>query len=124
MLAEVSLDHVGLVLGLELSRLSRSSKDWYHLLEVRAVFGKLLADQDGLYDPNDTNDRLILSLKGTMSEVELITMRNRLERGKPHNAERGELVLNVPCGHVRADIARRGFDRSNHFRSDPRANDS
>ena len=54
LLAEVTLDHVGLVLGLELSRLSRSSKDWYHLLELCALFGTLLADQDGLYDPNDT----------------------------------------------------------------------
>jgi len=61
--AEATLDHVGLVLGLELSRLSRSSKDWYHLLELCAVFGTLLADQDGIYDANDTNDRLVLGLK-------------------------------------------------------------
>jgi DNA invertase Pin-like site-specific DNA recombinase len=101
LLAEVSLDHVGLVLGLELSRLSRSSKDWYHLLEVCAVFGTLLADQDGIYDANDTNDRLVLGLKGTMSEVELSTMRNRLERGKLHKAQRGELILTVPCGYLK-----------------------
>jgi len=101
LLAEVTMDHVGLVLGLELCRLSRSSKDWYHLVEVCGVFGTLLADQDGLYDPNDANDRLILGLRGTMSEVELFTMRNRLERGKLHKAERGELVLNVPCGYVK-----------------------
>lgn len=101
LLAEVTMDHVGLVLGLELSRLSRSSKDWYHLLEVCAVFGTLLADQDGIYDANDTNDRLILGLKGTMSEVELVTMRNRLERGKLHKAERGELILTVPCGYLK-----------------------
>jgi DNA invertase Pin-like site-specific DNA recombinase len=101
LLAEVTLDHVGLVLGLELSRLSRSSKDWYHLLEVCAIFGTLLADQDGIYDPNDSNDRLVLGLKGTMSEVELTTMRNRLERGKLHKAERGELILTVPCGYLK-----------------------
>jgi DNA invertase Pin-like site-specific DNA recombinase len=101
LLAEVTLDHVGLVLGLELSRLSRSSKDWYHLLEICGVFGTLLADQDGLYDPNDTNGRLILGLKGTMSEIELFTMRNRLERGKLHKAQRGELVSSVPCGYVK-----------------------
>jgi DNA invertase Pin-like site-specific DNA recombinase len=101
LLAEVTLDHVGLVLGLELSRLSRSSKDWYHLLEVCAIFGTLLADQDGIYDSNDTNDRLVLGLKGTMSEVELTTMRNRLERGKLHKAKRGELILNVPCGYLK-----------------------
>jgi DNA invertase Pin-like site-specific DNA recombinase len=63
LLAEVTLDHVGLVLGLELSRLSRSSKDWYHLLELCAVFDTLLADQDGIYDANDSNDRLVLGLK-------------------------------------------------------------
>jgi len=101
LLAEVTMDHVGLVLGLELSRLSRSSKDWYHLLEVCAIFGTLLADQDGIYDTNDTNDRLVLGLKGTMSEVELVTMRNRLERGKLHKAERGELILNVPGGYLK-----------------------
>jgi DNA invertase Pin-like site-specific DNA recombinase len=101
LLAEVTLDHVGLVLGLEISRLSRSSKDWYHLLELCGVFGTLLADQDGIYDSNDSNDRLVLGLKGTMSEVELSTMRNRLERGKLHKAQRGELILNVPCGYLK-----------------------
>jgi DNA invertase Pin-like site-specific DNA recombinase len=101
LLAEVTMDHVGIVLGLEISRLSRSSKDWYHLLEVCAVFGTLLADQDGVYDANDSNDRLVLGLKGTMSEVELTTMRNRLERGKLHKAQRGELILTVPCGYLK-----------------------
>src|SRR5713101_5355186 len=101
LLAEVTLDHVGIVLGLEISRLSRSSKDWYHLLELCAVFGTLLADQDGIYDANDSNDRLVLGLKGTMSEVELSTMRNRLERGKLNKAKRGELILNVPCGYLK-----------------------
>src|SRR5215471_1880504 len=101
LLAEVTLDHVGLVLGLEISRLSRSSKDWYHLLELCAIFGTLLADQDGIYDSNDANDRLLLGLKGTMSEVELATMRNRLERGKLHKAQRGDLILEVPCGYLK-----------------------
>jgi DNA invertase Pin-like site-specific DNA recombinase len=63
LLAEVTMDHVGLVLGLEMSRLSRTSRDWHHLLEVCALFGTLLADQDGVYDANDTNDRLLLGLK-------------------------------------------------------------
>jgi DNA invertase Pin-like site-specific DNA recombinase len=99
LLAEVTLDHVGIVLGLEISRLSRSSKDWYHLLEVCAVFGTLLADRDGICDASDSNDRLVLGLKGTMSEVELTTMRKRLERGKLHKAERGERILTVPCGY-------------------------
>lgn len=97
----LTLDHVGLVLGLELSRLSRSSRDWYHLLELCGVFGALLADQDGIYDPNDPNGRLVLGLKGTMSEIELFTMQSRLERGKRHKAERGELVSAVPCGYIK-----------------------
>jgi DNA invertase Pin-like site-specific DNA recombinase len=63
LLAEVGLNHVGLVLGIEMSRLARSCKDWYQLLELCAVFRALLADQDGLYDPTDYNDRLLLGLK-------------------------------------------------------------
>jgi DNA invertase Pin-like site-specific DNA recombinase len=101
LLAEVTLEHVGLVLGLEMSRLARSSKDWHHLLELCALFGTLLADQDGVYDPTDSNDRLLLGLKGTMSEFELFTMRNRLERGRLHKAERGEMFITVPTGYVR-----------------------
>jgi DNA invertase Pin-like site-specific DNA recombinase len=101
LLAEVTMDHVGLVLGLEMSRLSRSSKDWHHLLEVCALFGTLLADQDGVYDPHDSNDRLLLGLKGTMSEFELCTMRNRLDRGKLNKAERCELFFKVTCGYVK-----------------------
>jgi DNA invertase Pin-like site-specific DNA recombinase len=100
-LAEVSMDHVGIVLGLELSRLSRSSKDWHHLVEVCAVFNTLLGDQDGLYDANDSNDRLLLGMKGTISEFELITLRNRLERGRDNKAARGELVLHVPIGYYK-----------------------
>jgi DNA invertase Pin-like site-specific DNA recombinase len=117
LLGEVTMDHVGLVLGLELSRLSRSSKDWYHLLEVCAIFGTLLADQDGVYDANDTNDRLILGLKGTMSEVELVTMRNRLERGKLHKAERGELILNVPGGYLKLPNGEVGLEPDEQARS-------
>src|SRR5438445_1530589 len=98
LLAEVSMDHVGIVMGLEMSRFARSCKDWHHLLEVCAVFGTLLADQDGVYDPNDPNDRLLLGLRGTISEVELHTMRNRLHRGRLHKAERGELFMCLPIG--------------------------
>jgi DNA invertase Pin-like site-specific DNA recombinase len=65
LLSEVTLGHVGLVLGLEMSRLARSSKDWHHLLELCAVFGALLGDQDGVYDPIDSNDRLLLGLKSS-----------------------------------------------------------
>jgi DNA invertase Pin-like site-specific DNA recombinase len=100
LLTEVTLEHVGLILGLEMSRLARSSKDWHHLLELCSLFGTLLADQDGVYDPTDSNDRLLLGLKGTMSEFELFTMRNRLERGRLHKAERGELFFTAPMGYV------------------------
>ena len=84
-----------------MSRLTRSSKDWHHLLEVCAVFRTLLADQDGIYDATDPNDRLLLGLRGTMSEVELYTMRGRLDRGRLNKARRGELFLHVPPGYVR-----------------------
>ncbi len=100
LLAEVTMGHVGLVLGLEMSRLSRSSADWRHLLEACAVFGSLLADQDGVYDPTDPNDRLLLGLKGTLSEAEQFTLRNRLERGRRNKAERGELFYGLPTGYV------------------------
>lgn len=100
-MAEVALDHVGIVLGLEMSRLARSCKDWHQLLEVCALFGVLLGDQDGIYDPNDANDRLLLGLKGTMSEMELFAMRNRLERGRLFKAERGELFNDLPFGYLK-----------------------
>jgi len=110
LLAEVTLNHVGIVLGLEMSRLARSSKDWHHLLEVCALFGTLLADQDGVYDANDPNDRLLLGLKGTMSEVELHTMRQRLERGRLHKAQRGALFHGVPMGYVLLPTGEVAFD--------------
>src|SRR5438094_9054415 len=102
LVAEVTMNHVGLVLGLEMSRLARSNGDWHHLFELCAVFQTLLADQDGVYDANSPDDRLILGLKGMMSEVEQITMRNRLDRGRLYKAERGELCVNVGMGYVRS----------------------
>src|SRR5450432_3418715 len=101
LMTEVSLNHVGIVLGLELSRLSRSSKDWHQLIDVCAIFNTLLCDQDGVYDPLDSNDRLLLGMKGAMSEFELVTLRNRLLRGSRHKAERGELFLHVPVGYLK-----------------------
>jgi DNA invertase Pin-like site-specific DNA recombinase len=98
-LAELTCDHVGIVLGLEMSRLIRTSKDWLSLSEFAGVFGTLLADQDGVYDPNDSNDRLLLGLKAMMSEVEMLTMRNRLHRGKLNKARRGELFVSAPIGY-------------------------
>src|SRR3954464_10387328 len=101
LLAEVGLDHVGLILGLEMSRLARSCKDWHQLLELCAMFRTLLADQDGVYDPTDFNDRLLLGLKGTFSEAELHTLRSRLNEGRLNKARRGELFSHPSIGYVR-----------------------
>jgi DNA invertase Pin-like site-specific DNA recombinase len=116
-LAEVTMDHVGIVLGLEMSRLARSDKDWHHLLEVCGVFGTLLADQDGVYDAVDPNDRLLLGLKGTISAVELHTMRNRLEKGKLSKAQRGELFTEVPSGYVKLPSEQLVLDPDEQVRS-------
>jgi DNA invertase Pin-like site-specific DNA recombinase len=101
LVAEVGQDQVGLIMGIELSRLARSSKDWHQLLESCALFGTLIADWDGLYDPADYNDRLRLGLKGTMSEAELHVLKQRLYQGKLHKARRGELIHGVPTGYIR-----------------------
>ena len=101
LMAEVSLNHVGIVLGLEISRLSRCNKDWHQLVDVCGIFNTLLCDQDGVYDSGDGNDRLLLGMKGAMSEFELVTLRNRLARGTRNKAERGELFLSVPVGYLK-----------------------
>jgi DNA invertase Pin-like site-specific DNA recombinase len=98
---EVSLNHVGIVLGLELSRLSRSNRDWHQLIDVCAIFNTLPCDQDGVYDPLDGNDRLLLGMKRAMREYELVTLRNRLLRGSRNKAERGGLFLAVPLGYLK-----------------------
>jgi len=90
LVTEVTFDHVGIILGVEMSRLARSCKDWYHLLEVCAVFGTLIADLDGVYEPAQYNDRLLLGLKGTMSEAELHILKQRMKQGRLNKARRGE----------------------------------
>ena len=101
LLAEVSSDRVGIILGLEMSRLARSCKDWHALLELCAIYRTLLADADGLYDPSQYNDRLLLGLKGTMSEAELHILKSRLQQGMWNKAERGEVLNHPPIGYVR-----------------------
>jgi DNA invertase Pin-like site-specific DNA recombinase len=101
LLAEVSSDRVGLILGLEMSRLARSCKDWYALLELCSIYRTLLADADGLYDPSQYNDRLLLGLKGTMSEAELHVLKGRLQQGMWNKAERGEILNHPPIGYIR-----------------------
>lgn len=94
----IALRQVGLVLGIEVSRLARNNLDWYQLLELAAAFDVLIADEDGLYDPGDFNDRLLLGLKGTLSEAELYQIRARLMRGRLNKAQRGDLTGQLPVG--------------------------
>lgn len=100
LVAEVGLDRVGLVLGIEMSRLARSCRDWYQLLEVCALFRTLIGDTDGIYDPSAYNDRLLLGLKGTMSEAELHVLKQRMIEGKKNKARRGELGMRLPMGYM------------------------
>ena len=102
LLSEVNLDHIGIILGFQVSRLSRANSDWYHLLERCAIFHTLLADQDGIYDPTLYNDRLLLGLKGTMSEAELHFLRQRLYQGRLNKARRAEQFTSAPIGYVRS----------------------
>ncbi|MDP9133947.1 MAG: recombinase family protein, partial [Actinomycetota bacterium] len=98
--AEVALGHAGLVLGLEASRLARNNADWYRLLDLCGVTDTVIGDADGLYHPGSFNDRLLLGLKGTMSEAELHVLRARLDGGIRNKAKRGELRRGLPVGLV------------------------
>lgn len=101
LLAEVSLEHVGIILGLELTRLARSNKDWHQLIELCGIFRTVLADQDGIYDPGDYNDRLLLGLRGMMSEAELHVLRGRMYEAVLNKARRGDLYVWPPVGYVK-----------------------
>lgn len=100
LVAEVSIGRAGIVMGLEVSRLARNSADWHRLLEICALTDTLILDEDGIYDPAHFNDRLLLGLKGTMSEAELHVLRARLRGGLLAQARRGELVTPLPVGFV------------------------
>ena len=110
LVAEVGLGKVGLVLGVEMSRLARSCRDWHQLLEICALFDTLIADVDGVYDPANYNDRLLLGLKGTMSEAELHILKARMLAGRKAKARRGELGKPVPIGYVRRPSGEVAFD--------------
>src|SRR5258708_6281313 len=101
LVTEVTMGRAGVVLGIEMSRLARTGRDWHQLLELCCLSGVLLADPDGVYDPGFYNDRLLLGLKGTMSEAELYLIRQRMLSGKLAKAERGELAVPLPIGYVR-----------------------
>ncbi len=98
LVAEVGMGRAGVVLGLEVSRLARNNADWHRLLEICALSSTLICDEDGLYDPCEFNDRLLLGLKGTMSEAELHFIRARLRGGQLSKARRGELQMALPVG--------------------------
>lgn len=101
--ADVALGHVGIVLGLEVSRLARNNADWYRLMDLCGVTNTLIADLDGIYHPGLLNDRLVLGMKSTCSEVELHVLRARLNGGIRNKAERGELHRGLPVGMVRGE---------------------
>jgi DNA invertase Pin-like site-specific DNA recombinase len=111
LVAEVSLGRAGIVLGLECSRLARNNADWHQLLELCAMTGTLICDEDGLYDPRDFNDRLVLGMKGQLSEYELHFIRARLRGGQLSKARRGELIMPLPVGLV--------YDAAGHVILDP-----
>jgi DNA invertase Pin-like site-specific DNA recombinase len=110
LVTEISLGHVGLVLGTEMSRLARSGKDWYQLIELCALAGALLADLDGVYDPVEYNDRLLLGLKGTMSAAELHLIKQRMQAGRVNKARRGEMAIALPTGYARRPSGEAAFD--------------
>jgi DNA invertase Pin-like site-specific DNA recombinase len=110
LVAEVGMGRVGVVMGLEVSRLARSSTDWHRLLEICALADTLILDEDGVYDPSHFNDRLLLGLKGTMSEAELHLLRARLIGGQLNKARRGELWMKPPIGFVYDSSGRVVFD--------------
>lgn len=100
LVAEVGLGRAGVVMGLEVSRFARNSTDWHRLLEICALADTLILDEDGIYDPSHFNDRLLLGLKGTMSEAELHVLRARLIGGQINKARRGELWIRPPIGFI------------------------
>ena len=123
LVTEVSLGHAGIVLGLEVSRLARNSTDWHRLLEICALTETLILDEDGLYDPRHFNDRLLLGMKGTLSEAELHVLHARLQGGILNKARRGELRKVLPTG-LEYDSRRQGRSSTRIGRSSRRCSRS
>src|SRR5215467_8558102 len=103
LLAAICEGRVGAVLAIEASRLARNGRDWHTLLEFCGVVDTLIIDEDGIYDPGLTNDRLLLGMKGTMSEMELSVLRQRAGEARKQKARRGELFANVAIGYVKTE---------------------
>jgi DNA invertase Pin-like site-specific DNA recombinase len=106
MITLVAVGKIGIILALEVSRLARANRDWYYLLDICAITGTLIADEEGLYDPKLYNDRLLLGLKGTMSEAELHAIKQRLVEAMRQKAKRGELRRNLPAGFIWSEAGR------------------
>ena len=104
LISEVSQENIGIVISIEASRLSRNSQDWSNLLEICRLTRTLILDEDGMYDPGDFNDRMLLGLKGTMSEAELHFLYARMKGGLDNKAKRGELKFRIPVGYVYDDF--------------------
>jgi DNA invertase Pin-like site-specific DNA recombinase len=111
LVTEVGMGRAGIVLGLEVSRLARNSSDWHRLIELCALTDTLILDEDGVYDPGQFNDRLILGLKGTMSEAELHILRSRMRGGILNKVRRGEFAISLPAGFL--------YDSHQHVILDP-----
>jgi len=116
LVSEVAMGHAGIVLGLEVSRLARNNADWHRLLELAALSRTLIMDEDGVYDPASFNDRMLLGLKGTMSEAELHILKSRLQGGILNKARRGELAMPLPIGLVYTPDARVVLDPDRQIR--------
>ena len=104
LISEVSQENIGIVISIEASRLSRNSQDWSNLLEICRLTRTLILDEDGMYDPGDFNDRMLLGLKGTMSEAELHFLHARMKGGLDNKAKRGELKIHIPVGYIYDDF--------------------
>jgi DNA invertase Pin-like site-specific DNA recombinase len=101
LITAISLNLVGIVFGLETARLARNGRDWHHLLEICALFDTLIVEKQEVYDPANPNDRMMLAMKGTMSEMELAVMKGRLLEGARNKAKRGELIYRLPIGLIK-----------------------
>ena len=106
LVAAVAAGEVGLVLMLEASRLARCGSDWHRLIELCSLTHTLIADEQSVYDPREPNDRLLLGVKGTLSEAELMTLRTRLFEGRWNKARKGQLGRSLPTGYVRDPAGR------------------
>src|SRR3954453_11966277 len=113
---EVSLGKVGIVFMLEASRLARNNSDWYRLIEICGVSGTLIADESAVYNPREPNDRLLLGVKGTLSEAELFTLRTRLYEGRWNKARKGQLQFPLPVGYVHGPEGRWDLDPDTQVR--------